>query len=484
MRVSDLLVEGYVQRNGAAFTVFGLRLHFYSNHVFYVVKGGPDLSIYRDGVPTPRNDEIYVKDAAARGVPKDIIQVISYWLNTPDIKQEALLPRIEQALEHIAGQWVKQHNAQKEDVDEALLSPRVHEIFLKGLVGAILSGGLSLGLDYAKEKTADLDKAGLQAIYKSIDPREYPELTKKLTPKDRQGLDAILGKIKEAAMFEGLKPLNVQQLATISDEALDKAYGYGRSKPGNTFGWQANLKSAEFAKRMIDKGVTDIEKISDAIHQGWNVTAQEFVKNPNQFDDTAQLQAAGKLEAKLQQREKLMKISYGQLPDDAKEKDRVVARALLGAITGQQVTEGNKDNKKKLKDLKLPRDKNKMSNFDPRTDLKVKETTMKMDVLLSEEEKRMSRAGKGVMKYGKDGMKALAKAGRDGASDEKLDKLRDKYDKYDEDINEGPRGMGVAARDWAQNKKSQASRRGDAGWSKDYRKPGEPSKADLSAMAA
>ena len=113
-----------------------------------------------------------------------------------------------------------------------------------------------------------------------------------------------------------------------------------------------------------------------------------------------------------------------------------------------------------------------------------KESTMKIDDLVSEEEKRMSRAGKGVMKYGKDGMKALAKAGRNGASDEKLDKLRDKYDKYDEDINEGPRGMGVAARDWAQNKKSQASRRGDAGWSKDYRKPGEPSKAELSAMAA
>ena len=52
------------------------------------------------------------------------------------------------------------------------------------------------------------------------------------------------------------------------------------------------------------------------------ITFKEFVKNPNQFDDTAQLQAAGKLEAKLQQREKLMKISYGQLPDDEKEKDR------------------------------------------------------------------------------------------------------------------------------------------------------------------
>jgi hypothetical protein len=44
-------------------------------------------------------------------------------------------------------------------------------------------------------------------------------------------------------------------------------------------------------------------------------------------------------------------------------------------------------------------------------------------------ERTMSRAAKGVMKYGKDGMKALAKAGKEGKD---LDKVRDKYNKYDE----------------------------------------------------
>lgn len=138
--------------------------------------------------------------------------------------------------------------------------------------------------------------------------------------------------------------LSVRQLATISDEALDKAYGYGRSSPGNTFGWQANLKSAAYAKHMIDKGVTDIDEIADAIHKGWNVTAKAFVKNPDRFDDTEKLKAAGKLEAKLQQRAKLMNIDYSQLPDDEQEKDRVVARALFQAITGggeQGVAEGS-----------------------------------------------------------------------------------------------------------------------------------------------
>jgi hypothetical protein len=129
--------------------------------------------------------------------------------------------------------------------------------------------------------------------------------------------------------------LSVQQLAQISDAALDAAYGYGRSSPGNTFGWQANLKSAAFAKQMIDKGVTDIEAISDAIHKGWNVTAQAFVKNPQMFDDSKTM-APEKLQAKIAQRQKLMTQQYAQLPEDEKEKDRVVARAMLQAIAGQQ----------------------------------------------------------------------------------------------------------------------------------------------------
>ena len=139
------------------------------------------------------------------------------------------------------------------------------------------------------------------------------------------------------------KQITVQQLATISDAALDAVYHYGRSQPGNTFGWQANLKSAAFAKQIIDAGVADIEKISDAIHKGWNVTAQAFVKNPMMFDDSKTM-APEKLQAKITQRQKLMTQQYAQLPEEEKEKDRVVARAMLQAITGQQIEEGWKQN--------------------------------------------------------------------------------------------------------------------------------------------
>ena len=154
-------------------------------------------------------------------------------------------------------------------------------------------------------------------------------------PYGEEDSDGILNnnskKRHRGVLGETTRRLSVQQLATISDEALDKAYGYGRSSPGNTFGWQANIKSATYAKQMIDKGVTDIEEISDAIHKGWNVTAKEFVTNPNKFDDTEKLKAAGKLEAKIEQRKKLMNIPYANLSDEEQEKDRVVARALLQA---------------------------------------------------------------------------------------------------------------------------------------------------------
>jgi len=128
------------------------------------------------------------------------------------------------------------------------------------------------------------------------------------------------------------EPMSIEDLAKVSDEALDNAYHYGRSTPGNTFGWQANLKSAEFAKRVIDAGVTDIEKISDAIHSGWNETAKKFVANPDQFSDTQKLRDNGKFDAKIEQRRKLSNVNYSSLPEEEKEKDRVVARALLNAI--------------------------------------------------------------------------------------------------------------------------------------------------------
>ena len=202
------------------------------------------------------------------------------------------------------------------------------------------TGGDDPGMGwYYEPKSSSSDNSTARPAVDNADQRKQQELDmirQFLKSGNQPNPDSQIGRLmKKHGLAEGAgQQLSVQQLAAISDEALDKAYGYGRSTPGNTFGWQANLKSAQFAKQMIDKGVTDIEAISDAIHKGWNTTAQAFVQNPEQFDDTAKLQAAGKLEAKLQQRAQLMKQNYAQLPDEEKEKDRVVARALLQAIRG------------------------------------------------------------------------------------------------------------------------------------------------------
>ncbi len=57
-------------------------------------------------------------------------------------------------------------------------------------------------------------------------------------------------------------------------------------------------------------------------------------------------------------------------------------------------------------------------------------------------ERDMSRAAKGYEKYGKQGMEALAKAGREGKA---LDPVRKKYDKYDEGATGAAVGGGLGA---------------------------------------
>jgi len=58
-------------------------------------------------------------------------------------------------------------------------------------------------------------------------------------------------------------------------------------------------------------------------------------------------------------------------------------------------------------------------------------------------ERDMSRAEKGFEKYGKDGMEALATAGREGKP---LDSIRNKYNKYDDSVEEGNAFSGAVAK--------------------------------------
>ena len=112
---------------------------------------------------------------------------------------------------------------------------------------------------------------------------------------------------------------DLDHYAQVSDEALDNAYHYGRSKPG-TFGYEANKGSAKFALNLMKNGETDIEKISDAIHKGWASVATTY-------DDPIYATKPEKKENRM----KLANTSYSDLSEDEKEKDRVVARSLLQA---------------------------------------------------------------------------------------------------------------------------------------------------------
>jgi len=76
----------------------------------------------------------------------------------------------------------------------------------------------------------------------------------------------------------------------------------------------------------------------------------------------------------------------------------------------------------------------KSSTFDDGgkdTDMKKAEKKMKQEEAVTEAE-QMSRAAKGHEKYGKEGMQALAKAGKEGKA---LDPVRKKYDKYAESMD-------------------------------------------------
>lgn len=120
----------------------------------------------------------------------------------------------------------------------------------------------------------------------------------------------------------------VDELAKIGDKALDDAYGYGLSTPGDNFGWRANLESAKAAADMIYAGAVDIEVIASGIHQGWNVVAIADYLDELQLDVPTPQEKKAKRYA-------LAQTPYAKLPEEEKEKDRVVARALLKAILGK-----------------------------------------------------------------------------------------------------------------------------------------------------
>jgi hypothetical protein len=117
----------------------------------------------------------------------------------------------------------------------------------------------------------------------------------------------------------------------------------------------------------------------------------------------------------------------GNLANNAKPYDKVTRGDVIAGRLGKdekggkskKVAEALKGNQKKL-DV----DNDNDIEADDLADLRAGK-----EKKVDEAEKTMSRAAKGIMKYGKEGMKALAKAGKEGKS---LEPVKAKYNKYDE----------------------------------------------------
>ena len=135
----------------------------------------------------------------------------------------------------------------------------------------------------------------------------------------------IARSIPRPPRYRGL--VDLKRATSISDQALDRKYGYGLSKP-NTFGYEANKYSSLYALNAIQENIglvlanpddSDlIELVADAVHDGWSYAAYNV-------DDPRYLTQPEKKANRIA----LADASYSSLSEDEKEKDRVIARALI-----------------------------------------------------------------------------------------------------------------------------------------------------------
>lgn len=129
----------------------------------------------------------------------------------------------------------------------------------------------------------------------------------------RQNIPAVLGQVQEKKMkntcWKGYKPIGTKK------------------KNGKTVPNCVPIKEAARCTKVTGKAS------SDRKDKKW----MKCVKSGSGYKrihwGQKGVRVTGKLQAKLEQRAKLSKISYNELDDSEKEKDRVVARAILNALS-------------------------------------------------------------------------------------------------------------------------------------------------------
>ena len=117
----------------------------------------------------------------------------------------------------------------------------------------------------------------------------------------------------------------VDQAANASDIALDNEFGYGLSTDPNSFGYKANKLSATYGLYEFFYGeshdIDDIESIASAIHDGWSFAAYHV-------NDSRYLTQPHKKTNRVS----LADTPYEKLAESEKEKDRIIARAIIDLL--------------------------------------------------------------------------------------------------------------------------------------------------------
>ena len=269
------------------------------------------------------------------------------------------------------------------------------------------------------------------------------------TPMSESMRRAITGRLIEAKeKVKELKKVQAMKVKASKEEKMDE----GMMEPCNHCGGAGHIKRelAPHAHKLIDKHkklhkFID-KKIKDANHNGIDddkeldeemsstggtiiptKTGLRHSHNPARFSDEPHAEPVSKAKSR-----SASEKSGERAANKADEKEsKAWGKANPGKQTimkgGVKTTNEAKKEKKSNKDY--DGDGKIESNKDEVWGSRAKAAAKAGHPFKEAAEKTMSRAAKGNEKYGKDGMKALAKAGREGKS---LEPIKAKYDKYDE----------------------------------------------------
>ena len=257
-----------------------------------------------------------------------------------------------------------------------------------------------------------------------------------------QTLDAALGESAMPAMQEGAFTWYLKAHGRLlSPLTSDEPYKFNSKEEAVAF---AKQKYNTNWQNIVPTTYDVPNSLADQPDAGWNEKKLKPVAAEGEEEQTKRKPAVVKTNKPIGTRVadigpggKEYNVKTNKAWDDEHKQEPGVAEAKADPVGSWVVYDGGKVKRFKSRDgAKAYAEKNggKVASSEYYHDKIQKQG-------VAEGEQRMSRAAKGHEKYGKEGMQALAKAGREGASEKELDTIRDKHDRYDESAG----GMGAAS---------------------------------------